>query len=278
MIRIVTDSTSDISAKRREETGIDILPLEIHFGSEIFRDGIDITNEQFFKKLAAAEELPTTSQVNPYQFAEVFKKYADAGDDIICITISSHQSGTYQSAVAALEMVPNAKIRLIDSKNATFGLGLLVEEAVKLRDKEESAEFIENEIRRLIEKVRLIAAVDTLKYLKMGGRISGASAAVGNLLGIRPIISIIGGKVEAIGKARGKSAAMKEILANYEKDPADGSHFIAFGHAGAPDMLEECMETFSSVLNVEKALTSEIGSTVGTYAGPGAAGIAYIAK
>jgi DegV family protein with EDD domain len=278
MIRIITDSTSDISKKRREEISVDALPLEIHFGQETFRDGIDITNEQFFKKLAEAEELPTTSQVNPYEFAEIFKKYADLGDEIVCITISSHLSGTYQSAVAALEMVPSAKIRLIDSQNATFGLGLLVEEAAKLRDKGASAEAIEAEIRRLIGKVRLIAAVDTLKYLKMGGRISGASAAVGNLLGIKPIISIIEGKVEAIGKARGKNAALKEILANYAKDPADESYFVAFGHASAPDMLEEFIDAFSSVLDVKKALKSEIGSTVGTHAGPGAAGIAYIAK
>lgn len=278
MIRIITDSTSDIPLGRRAKIGVDVLPLTIHFGQESFKDGVDITGEQFYQKLEQAKELPTTSQINPYEFSEIFQKYIDQGDEIVCITISSHLSGTHQSAVSARDSVCPERIHLIDSLNATFGLGLLVEQAVKLRDSGASADAIEAEIRCLVGKVRLIAAVDTLKYLKMGGRISSASAAVGNLLGIRPIISIIDGKVEAIGKARGKSAAMKEILANYEKDPADLSYGIAFGHSNAPDMLQECMETFASALDINKALTSDIGSTVGTYAGPGATGIAYIAK
>ncbi|OQB24146.1 MAG: DegV domain-containing protein [Firmicutes bacterium ADurb.Bin182] len=278
MIRIITDSTSDISKERREETGIDILPLQINFGSESFKDGVDITNEEFYQRLEKADELPTTSQINPYEFTELFNKYINSGDDIVCITISSHLSGTYQSAVTARESVCPERIRLIDSRNATFGLGLLVEEAVRLRDSGASAIEIEAEILRLVDKVRLFAALDTLRYLKLGGRISSASAAVGSLLGIRPIISVIDGKVEAIGKAKGKNAAFGELLKQYEKDPPDPNFTIAFGHSNSPKMLEECMAVFSSVLDIEKVRKSAIGSTVGTYAGPGAVGIAYIAK
>ena len=208
MIRIVTDSTSDLSRERREELNIESLPLSVHFGEETFRDGVDITNREFYERLAQVETLPTTAQVNPEEFAALFRKYLDQGDEVVGIFISGAMSGTCQSAAIARDMVDGeAHIFIVDSHTVTFALGLLVETAVLLRDQGLSAREIAARIEELSGRTRLLAVVDTLKYLKMGGRIRAATAVVGGLLGISPIITIENGLVESIGKARGRKAA-----------------------------------------------------------------------
>lgn len=278
MIRIITDSTSDISQSRAKELGIDIVPLRVNFSDGVYRDGVDITNSEFYKKLAESQELPTTSQVNPYEFYDIFNKYIQAGDEIVGIFISSHLSGTYQSAVAANEMLKNDNIYIIDSQNVTFPLGLLINHAVRLRDRGMSAEKIAAEVESLKSRVRLVAVVATLKYLHMGGRISSGTAVVGNVLGINPIIAIIDGKVESVGKTRGRKQAFRWMMDYIAKEGIDYAYPIAFGASNSADILNECMEFFMPQLETEDILISDIGSIVGTYAGPDAAGIAYIAK
>jgi DegV family protein with EDD domain len=254
MIRIITDSTSDISQNQAKELGIDIIPLRVNFAHGAYRDGVDITNAEFYKKLTKSEELPTTSQINPYEFYDFFKKYINDGDEVVGIFISSHLSGTYQSAVAAKEMLKNDdNIYIIDSLNVTFPLGLLIKQAVRIRDKGLTAERIAEEIESLKSRVRLVAVVSTLKYL-YGGRISSGTAVVGSMLGINPIIAIIDGKVESVGKTRGRKQAFRWMLDYIEKEGIDYNYPIAFGSSNSAEILNECMEFFKPYIKTEDEL------------------------
>lgn len=276
MIRIVTDSTSDLSPARREALGVDVIPLSVHFGEEVFRDGVDITNAEFYDRLSKAETLPTTSQINPEVFADLFRKYLDQGDEIVGIFISGAMSGTCQSALIARDMVDGEdRIHVVDSRTVTFALGLLVEVAASLRDQGLSAGELAARLEELAGRLRLLAVVDTLKYLKMGGRISTASAVVGALLNISPIITIENGLVEGIGKARGRKAAFQWIAKRMEKEAPDLSLPVAFGHSNAPEAMAECQPFFADMIGDATVYASDIGSVVGTHAGPGATGIVY---
>lgn len=275
MIRIVTDSTSDLSKERRAALGVDVLPLSVHFGAETFQDGVDITNDEFYARLATVETLPTTSQVNPEVFAALFQAYVDQGDQVVGIFISSNMSGTCQSAMIAKQMVDSKNIHIVDSHTVTFALGLLVEVAVALRNQGLSAADIAAKLTNLAGRVRLLAVVDTLKYLKMGGRINAATAVVGSLLGISPIITIENGLVEAIGKARGRKSAFQWIEKHMTSEKPDLSLPVMFGHSNAPAAMAECQAYFQDAVGGAQLLTSDIGSVVGTHAGPGATGLAF---
>ncbi|NLA87450.1 MAG: DegV family protein [Clostridiales bacterium] len=278
MVQIITDSTSDITQEEGAALGITVVPLTVHFGSESYRDGIDLSKREFFEKLASAETLPTTSQVPPGEFAALFQRFIDAGDEVVGIFISSEMSGTYQSSVVAREQVNAEKIYVIDSRTATFELALMVRLAVRFRDEGKTAGEIAERIRALVKRIRLFAVVDTLKYLKMSGRISTTTAFVGGLLGINPIIAIVGGKVESIGKARGLKAGLKLIHEQVAADPPDLNYTVTFGHSNAPEALRETVEYFTKCFNITDYYKEDIGLIVGTHVGPGAAGIAYIAK
>ncbi len=279
MIHIITDSTCDISPQQQKELGIEILPLTVHFQQESFLDGVELSPAAFYQKLSQATELPTTSQISPGVFTEVFQKYINQGDQVVGIFISSHLSGTFQSAVMAKEMVGSEEIYLVDSLNATLGLALLVLQAADLRQQGKSAPEIFAELTAIVPKVRLLAAVDTLKYLKMGGRLSTITAVMGGILGISPVIAIIDGKVEAIGKAKGRKAAF-QLMANRIKElPADNRYPISFGHSDAPQGLSEAQAFFQDVaVGNGRTIAVNIGAIVGTHVGPGAVGVAYVAQ
>lgn len=276
MIRIVTDSTSDISAERAKELGVEVLPLSVLFGEESFRDGVDISKEEFYARLSQAETLPTTAQVTPDAFIEAFRRLTGNGDQVLGIFLSSDLSGTYQSAMIARDVVDEENIAVVDSRTVTFAEGLLVEAACLLRDQGLSLAELTEKVTELSGRVRLLAVLDTLKYLKMGGRISGATAVVGGLLGISPIIAVQEGKVESIGKARGRKAAFAWIREELDRRPADLSLPVAFGHSNAPQAMEENMAYFAGwAAQAPFVCTGDIGCVVGTHAGPGATGLAY---
>jgi DegV family protein with EDD domain len=277
MVRIITDSTSDLGRAHGEELGIDILPLTVHFGQESFRDGVDISIPEFYAKLTSSNTLPSTSQVNPSDFETLFRQYTADGDEVLCLLISSDLSGTCQSALMARDMVGSENIHIVDTRSVTFALGLLVEEAVRLRDSGKTAAEIADVITGLSRRLCLVAAVSTLKYLKMGGRLSATSAVVGGLLNINPIVSVQNGKVEAIGKTRGRKAAFQFMLKYLQQNPADPGYPVAFGHSNDPEALSACMEFFSAYVDTKSCVVGDIGSIVGTHAGPGATGIAYFA-
>ena len=278
MVQIVTDSTCDLSRERQEALGVEVVPLSVHFGEESFLDGVDLTNEEFFRRLRVSETLPSRAQGNPEVFARRFQAHVDRGGEVVGLFIASELSGTCQSAMIARDMVDEDHIFVVDSKTVTFGLGLLVEMAARLRDRGLSAREIAEELEKLKERLRFYAVVETLKYLKMGGRISGAAAVVGGMLGITPILDIRDGVVQAAGKSRGRKGAYQWMEKRIAAEPVDTSLPVSFGHADAPQVMAECEANFQALIPGMEALESSIGSVVGTHAGPGCAGIAYFVK
>ena len=278
MIQIITDSTSDVRPAEWEALGVSVLPLSVNFGDKSYLDGVDLTNDEFFKMLASAEHLPTTSQINPDAFSRAFKKHIDNGDDVVGIFISSKLSGTFNSAAMAAKEVNPEKIFVVDSKIGTFGLAILVQEAVKMRNAGMSAAMLVDNLNKLIDRVRLVAMVSTLKYLRMGGRISATTAFVGGILNIHPMVAVMDGIINNVGKVRGQRSAMKFILQYLGDHPPDMDRAIAIGHSNTPQGLKNLQEFLKPHLPVDKAFVGEIGAVIGTYIGPGAFGLAYFEK
>lgn len=280
MIQIITDSTCDLTPERAAALGLQVIPLTVNFGQDAYLDGVEITPSEFYAKLATCgNTLPTTSQVNPGSFADAFSAVLDRGDEVVGIFLSSELSGTYQSALMAKDMLNSDRIHLVDSRLVTFPLGLLLAEAARFRDEGLDGAQLATQISSLARRVRLLAVLDTLKYLKLGGRISAATALVGGALGITPIIGLKDGKVESLGKSRGRKAGLKWMAEQIAKEPIDTLLGIAFGHSNCPQAMEECMAAFAA--DTERAPyvhAGPIGSVVGTHAGPGATGIAYFVK
>ena len=278
MVKIVTDSSCDISLERCAELGVELLPITVNFGEESYRANLDITNEEFYEKLATVQELPKTAQITPAQFEKIFQPYKESGDDVVCLFISSKMSGTLQSARVAKNILDADNILLPDTLNVTFALGLLVEEAVKMRDAGMTGAEIVTKIEELIPRIRLFAMVEDLKYLKMGGRLSATSALVASILGICPIITLKDGLVEVVGKARGKKAAFAAIRKCVEKEPISADYCVTLGHANVPENCKAFEGYMEDLLKKREIHVSSIGSIVGTHTGPGAVGLAYIKK
>jgi len=277
-VRIITDSTCDIPPEDREGLNILVVPLTVNFPDASYLDGVEITNEQFFDKLDNYKSLPTTSSVAPQAFVDIFKEVLETGDEIVGIFISGDISGTYHSACIAKDELGSDKIHLVDSKNTTVALGLLVYEAIKDRDNGMPAGEIATHIASLTPKVRLMAMVNTLKNLHKGGRLSLTSTVIGEVMGIKPLTSVVDGKVTAIGKARGLPAAFKLMVQKVLDDLPDRQYSFMFGHACAPDVLEKLLEVVKGPLQITEWFTGNIGCVVGTHVGKGAVGFAYVAE
>jgi len=278
MTKIITDSTSDVRPAQWEKLGVSVIPLSVNFDEKSYLDGVDLTNDAFFEMLEKAERLPTTSQINPDTFSRAFQEHIDAGDDVLGIFISSNLSGTYNSAIIAAQEVNPDKIFVVDSKIGTFGLAILVREAVKMRDAGKGAAEIAVFLKKLVKRIRLVAMVDTLKYLRMGGRITVATALMGGILGIRPMVDVRDGVIYNVGKVRGKHLAMQFILKYLNTHPMDTDLAFSIGHSNTRQECNNLKEFLKTYLPVDKAFIGEIGSVIGTYVGPGAFGIAYFEK
>ena len=276
-VRIVTDGSCDIDPSLQAERGIRILPLRVFFGEQAYVEGENLTREEFYEKLAEARELPKTAQITPVEFEDVFRPIVEAGDGVVVLPISRELSGTYQSALIAKEAFPGADIYVVDTQAVTFSLALLVERAAELRDQGKSAAEIARQIEALVPRVRLYAVIDDLKYLRMGGRLSTAGAVVGSLLGIKPIIALQGGKVVNIGKTRGLKAAYDDLSDRAVREMEEGQP-LYFGHSHAPDREAELEEALRSRIPLPERRLMAIGSVVGTHAGPGCTGLAFVAK
>ncbi|HKM21609.1 MAG TPA: DegV family protein [Lachnospiraceae bacterium] len=276
MIRIITDSSSDITPKRGEELQIDVMPLTVRFGEEVYRSGVDITNDEYYKKLISYDELPTTAQVNPFEFEKKYKEYLDQGDEIISIHLSSEISGTYQSAVIAKDSLETDKITIIDSRNVCSALGLLAIIAGQMRDKGASVQEITDAIQSYIPKLRLFVALETLDYVKKGGRVSSTVAFIGTALGLHPIVSLVDGKIEVVDKAKGKKSAIKWLTNKLEKTPNKKGLPLLVGHAFAEEKGKILKETLEE-RGVENIIDNVcMGPVVGTYSGPDAVGVFYV--
>ena len=280
-VRIIVDSASDITAKRAAELNVEVLPLKTIFGEEEYLDGVDLTHREFYEKLIESDVHPTTSQIPPYEFEKIFENVSKNGDTAVCITISGKLSGTCQSAYIAAEDYGDT-IQIVDSESVAIGEHILVEVAVKLREEGKSAKEIAEQLNITKEKIRVIALLDTLEYLKKGGRISGTAAMVGGMLSIKPIITVEKGEIAILGKARG-SRNGQNLLKEYitQTGSIDYQMPCALAYTGLSDELlqkyiadsPELIAGFGRELPI-----CTIGSTIGTHAGPGAIAVAFFVK
>lgn len=232
--RIIVDSTADLSAELKTKVGV--VPLTVHFGEEEYIDGVTIDHKTFYEKLVESDELPTTSQATPDSFIKEFQKIKENGDSAVVITISSKLSGTYQSAVIAAEDFDN--IYIVDSGSAAIGSGILAEMALKLADEGMNAREIAEKLNEEKEKIVIIALLDTLEYLKKGGRISKSVAFAGAVLNIKPVISVEGGEITVLGKARGSKMGNNLLVQEIEKvGGVDFEKPVLLGFSGLSDAL-----------------------------------------
>lgn len=275
-IQIVIDSTTDLPAQAAEQ--VKIVPLTIHFGEQQYVSGVDIDARSFYEKLVESDVLPTTSQPTPAAFADAFQAAVEAGDEVVCITISSKLSGTFQSASIAAMDFPG-KVFVVDSRTVTLGCGILTQYALDLAKQDISARELAERVEKKREKVRLLALLDTLEYLKKGGRISATVAFAGGLLNIKPVICVAEGEVKLLGKARGFRQGSNQLMQQIEK--AGGVDFdlpVLLGYTGLSDaMLKKYMEDSAQLWQgrVDSLPVSIVGSVVGTHAGPGAVAVAF---
>ena len=273
--RIIVDSTADLAPEIKER--VYTVPLTVHFGQEEYIDGVTIDNKTFYEKLVESDVLPTTSQATPNDFIEEFEKAKQEGEAAVVITLASKFSGTYQSAVIAAS--EHEKIYVVDGTSAAMGTGILVELALRLLDAGASAEEIARTLEEEKKKIVVVALVDTLEYLKRGGRISKTAAFAGGVLNIKPVISVTDGEIHLRGKARGSK--MGNNLLVQEIDKAGGIDFskpVLLGYSGLSDALllkyiEDSRHIWEGHLREVRYTT--VGSVIGTHLGPGAVVVAF---
>lgn len=276
-IKIITDSTSDIPKSIAEKYDIEVLPLTIFFDKDEYRDWIDITPKAFFERMRTSEKLPTTSQVNPNSFKEKYELFLKDYDYIISLHLSSDASGTYNSAVIAGKMVSQERITVIDSRNYTYCFGQMVVEAAKMAREEKTKEEIVDRINYLIDNVRTLFVVDTLEYLKKGGRLSATKATIGTLLNLKPILTVENGKIVAIDKARGMKKALRRIVEIMQEQGADlKGQKVKLGHADNLEHLRDFEAAIEEAYGKFEMEEFEIGCVIGVYCGPGTVVIHYI--
>ena len=277
-VKIVVDSTSDLIPAVKER--VEVVPLTIRFDDEEFIDGVTINHKMFYEKLIESDVIPTTSQATPSAFVPYFDKIKEDGDTAVVIALSSKLSGTYQSACIAAQDYDN--VYVVDSGNVAIGAGILVEYALSLLDKGLSAKEIADELNEKKESVIIVAMLDTLEYLKKGGRISAAVAFAGGVLNIKPVVSVENGEIRMLGKARGSKQGNNLLVQEIEK--AGGVDFdkpVLLGYTGLTDtLLQKYVEDSKQLwAHAKSALnTTVIGSTIGTHVGPGAVAVAFFKK
>lgn len=275
-VRILVDSTTDLKEEIQDRFAVQ--PLTIHFGETEYLDGVTLTHKEFYEKLVESDTLPTTSQVTPYAFSERFRRETEQGNAVVVITISSKLSGTYQSAVIAAENFPG-QVFVVDSRSVAIGAGILAELALRMADSGMEAEAIAQQLEEEKQKIHLIAMLDTLEYLKRGGRISKTVALAGSMLSIKPVISLDGGEVQVIGTARGSRKANNLLVKEIQNaGGVDFSKPLLLGYTGLSDvLLQKYIEDSASLWegNMEQLPCTIVGSAVGTHAGPGAVAVAF---
>ena len=277
MVKIITDSTADFTAAEAAELGIDIVHLRTRFGDEEYIDGVDITPHQFYEKLVESDVLPTTSQPSPAEFEAAFASALEEAGEVVAITISSALSGTYQSAVIAAEAFGD-RVRVVDSLSASIGEQVIVRRAAQLAADGLSAAELAGRIEAERGDVCVLALLDTLEYLKRGGRISAAAAFAGGVLAIKPVITLRDGAVVMAGKARGSKNGGNLLNQFAEKRGIDFSRPYLLGYTGLSDALLMKYAADSGELwraYAEELPVTAIGSVIGTHGGPGAIAVAF---
>lgn len=277
MVKIITDSTADFTREEAAGLGLGVVHLRTRFGDEEYIDGVDITPHQFYEKLVESDVLPTTSQPSPAEFEAAFASALEEAGEVVAITISSALSGTYQSAVIAAEAFGD-RVRVVDSLSASIGEQVIVRRAAQLAAEGLSAAELAGRIEAERGDVCVLALLDTLEYLKRGGRISAAAAFAGGVLAIKPVITLRDGAVVMAGKARGSKNGGNLLNQLVEKHGIDFSMPYLLGYTGLSDALLMKYAADSGELwrsYTEELPVTAIGSVIGTHGGPGAIAVAF---
>lgn len=275
-IKIITDSASDITNSDRKY--LIVLPLTITFSGTEYQDGVNLSHREFYEKLIESDELPTTSQIPPYAFEKAIREVIQSGDIPIVITLSSKLSGTYQSAcIAASEFEED--IYVVDSENVAVGERALVRYALRLMDEGKDAKFIVDELEKSKKHIHTIALLDTLEYLKKGGRISKTVAFAGNVLNIKPVVGVVDGEVIILGKARGSKQGNNLLVEQINHfGGIDFEKPYILGYTGLSDALIQKYITDSKAIwqdHTDNLPVYTVGGTIGTHVGPGAIAVAF---
>ena len=278
-VRIITDSGFDVPDA--SDARLTVLPLSITFGDTTYADGVDLTNDRFFELLIESDELPKTSQATPYAYTQIFEQVRAAGDEAVVITLSSGLSGTYQSALTAAADYP--EVHVVDSKNVTIAQGILVQYALRLVDEGRAADEIASLVESARERLVLLALLDTLEYLKRGGRIPKSVGAIGELLSIKPVVGVRDGEVVMLGKARGSKNGRNLLHQEVEKNGIDFAMPVLIGYSGLSDKLlrkylEDNRAIWEDKVAEEDLPITSVGATVGTHVGPNAIALAFFRR
>ena len=275
-VRVVTDSACDLPPEMCAELGIEVVPLTIRFGDREYIDRVELTGDEFWRQLESSPVLPETAAPSVGAFEETFRRlHAEGADGIVCVNLSAHLSATMQSAqVAAKALDGLCPIEIVDSATASIGIGILALRAARRASEGADVATIARDLTERRDREKLFAALDTLEYLRKGGRIGGAQAMLGSMLSIKPIITVIDGAVEQAGKVRTRSKAMQFIV---DKIPEGNVESICVMHSGASD-IEEFLEMVRPKVSGAEVVVGRIGPVVGVHVGPRAVGLAWIER
>lgn len=278
MIRFVVDSTATPTREFASEHNLTVVPLRVLFGEETYKDQVDLSPSEFFEKLAVSRQLPTTSQPPVSDFEEAYKRILDEGDEIIVLTISSKLSGTYLSAMGAKELFPGAPISVIDSYSTSVGMIKLLEVGFWAIEAGKSREEVVAAIERAIPRVKVYFLVDTLEYLRKGGRIGGAAKFLGTLLNIKPLLQLKDGIVESLEKARSRKKGLKRLVELAKEGLGDSASSAKIGvvHGNVPADAEAFALQIQEALGCEKPDIMEVSPVLGVHTGPGVIGMGFL--
>lgn len=275
MIHIIVDSAASIPADIARSLGLHVIPIKVVFGTDTFLDGVNLDSATFYQRLASNHHLPITSQPSAGEFLGLFEQLTASGDQVLCILMSHQLSGTLSSAEAARDMLPGRPIHIFDSLSVSIGEGLLAMAAAEMAGQGQAIEAILARLERMRSQMQVFFVVDTLEYLQRGGRIGGATALLGTMLKIKPLLHLVNGRIEPLEKVRTRQKAVERMLdIMVAKVGAGARVWGAVTHTNCPDEAAEVEATLRSRFDCAQVLTGEAGPTIGTHAGPGVLGIA----
>jgi len=267
-IKIVTDSTADLPPQLANELGVTVVPAYLHFGDDVYRDRVDISEDEFYQRLLSDPIHPSTEPPTPQDFADVYQKLSQEADGIISIHISSKLSATYNSALRGKELIETGcPIEVIDSQLVTMGLGLLAIAAAPIAKSGKSLQQVAEEVAQTIPRIYLLGLFDTLKYLALGGRISKAKALLGSVLNVKPILTMKDGELEPVGQVRKRANGIDRLF-DFVKNATDIQD-LAIVYSTTPDEAETLAERLGSIFTKEQIRLARLGPALGVHGGPG---------
>ena len=275
-MKIITDSTADLSPELVEKYDIEIVPLKIHLGEETYRDYFDINLDEFYNQLRTTKLFPTTTQPSPQDFVETYRKLSLEDDCLISIHLSSKLSGTYQSAMVAAQQLPELKIHLIDSQQASLGLGMAVIAAAKAIEEKKEVDEVLSLINRIVLQTKTYFSVDSLEYLRRGGRIGRAQSFLGAMLKIKPLLAIQDGEIVPVEKLRGQQRLIRRMVQLVQDDATNiGALRVGIVLSDNEELLSLISQQLEGIENLELKYMGRIGGVITSHAGPGTIGISY---